>query len=263
MSLAQGVATCTAGACHCVLALLWPSPENSYPCLLLPGRQWVFMFLPRDFKLDADGVPVLSADDVECIATEVLRGHNAHLLRVPCSVSISRLVGEYSAGDHLSVVFESLSDSPTGPLAGAYRFVPPTIVLAEELASDRPRLRAALAHEFAHFLLHRNLRVRWDAYTIRDNEEHIHGDADRPAHRWMEWQARRLGAALLIPSHTLAEAIKDEHQLNRRELQAAAARNKYVETVTRLIAIRYRVSVALARLRMHELGVAPRVRRSA
>lgn len=76
---------------------------------------------------------------------------------------------------------------------------------------SRERQRYTLAHELAHFLLHRD-RIS-DGTTIKDNRLYRSGAPEQ-----VEYEANRLAADLIMPEHMIA---RDVHRLNGFSLEDA------------------------------------------
>lgn len=209
---------------------------------------------------DSWGVAVLSADDVEAAAEDTLRSFDARLLAVPRSTPVLSLI-EQARGAGLRLEWRDLSAAGgPGRLIGRFLFSPPTIQI-DPVLERSPRAQFVLAHEFGHYILHRDLAVLQRDYVlppIADSELEIFGAeaSIAPARKWMEWQARRFAAALLVPRPTLPEAVRVALQ-DMRSIRRAMSPAQKREKLIKLVAEAYAVSGTLVRHRLRELDLLP------
>ena len=213
---------------------------------------------------DAWGVTVLSADDIEAAAEDAIRRFDPKVLANPRSTPILKMI-ERAHQDGLLLEWRDLSaEGGPGRLVGRFLFSPPTIQVDPTLRRS-PQIRFVLAHEFAHFVLHRGLAVRADHYespSILDSDVEVFGSEDSiaPARYWMEWQARRFAAAILVPRRTISEAVlaaMDDLRIVRKALSQA----QFEEKLAKLVGATYAVSASVMRIRFRELELLPRAPR--
>lgn len=98
-------------------------------------------------------------------------------------------------------------------ILGAFNPKKKIILVDKSLQSDGDKFNFTLAHEIGHLILHRKLTIVYEfpgeiigANSIEFKEDN-HTDAD-----WMEWQANRFGAALLMPKPIFAAKLLQAKQ---------------------------------------------------
>lgn len=98
--------------------------------------------------------------------------------------------------------------SDGGKIIGAFNPIKKIILIDASLSTDESKFNFTLAHEFGHLALHRNIKL---VYEIDDEKstsdtlalkEKCRTDSD-----WMEWQANRYAAALLLPKTMLEQKL--------------------------------------------------------
>lgn len=92
-----------------------------------------------------------------------------------------------------------LSTLPRG-ISGEIRNVDGTYVIKINRHEAKPRQRFTLAHELAHFLLHKNIIDRSGGFS-----ENVLLRSGEPMA--IEYEANRLASDLVMPSHKVSEAI--------------------------------------------------------
>ncbi|MFN8286915.1 MAG: ImmA/IrrE family metallo-endopeptidase [Chitinophagales bacterium] len=82
---------------------------------------------------------------------------------------------------------------------------PPCIYIDRSLQDERRR-RFVFAHELGHFVLHRKIIFEIGEYDrfIEIDEEM---EAEQDDRYWLEWQANKFAAALLMPQKTFSQAL--------------------------------------------------------
>ncbi len=211
-------------------------------------------------QVDSSGVPYHSARDLEQLAEDELSSFDGNALRVPRPVSIEEHIVSLDAAGTL--VFEICDLNPgrqRGVLVGTCVFRPQPAILLDWRVSNSDLRRCVLAHEFAHFVLHRNLEVLRGNYdTLTDTEADVL--TDPPARRWMEWQATRFASALMMPRQPLRSAVdrtaRDIQSVRKLRLPVSDDRE-----FVKLIAIAFDVPPEIARTRLLELGRLAQTRR--
>ena len=154
----------------------------------------------ENIPLDESGVPVFSGGDLETRASAKLRAFRRHLLREPLPTPVEEMV-QYLAGRG-RLEYDSAATLSAG-LRGRCQFRPAVRIEIDKHVSGTRR-RAVIAHELAHYWLHRDLTILRRDY-VADTESDVFGEV--PARRWMEWQAGRFTSALLMPSESIAAAV--------------------------------------------------------
>lgn len=158
-------------------------------------------------------LPRLSGADIEKRARRVIEYFNPRLLESPAATPVEGFIEQCS--EEFGLLFEAsvqLGETAGGQkLLGAFAFRPRSIRIDVSLKED-PRRAFVLAHEFGHFVLHRNLTISKDDYsdhelsdTVRDlvtGRKILHTPRD-----WIEWQANRFASSLLMPIETIRKAV--------------------------------------------------------
>ncbi|MDB5231046.1 MAG: hypothetical protein JWN76_1851 [Chitinophagaceae bacterium] len=95
-----------------------------------------------------------------------------------------------------------------GKIIGAFNPVKKIILIDASLSSDESKFNFTLAHEFGHLSLHRNIKLIYEPEDDKNGsdtlalKEKCRTDGD-----WMEWQANRYAAALLLPKTMLEQKL--------------------------------------------------------
>lgn len=168
-------------------------------------------------------VPRLSRDLIEEKAEQVLAWHSELGMNIPqCSQVASIVMTLAKLGKVTFNCRESLGRTRKGStIHGAFQFDPPTIYIDESLPHDSARFKFVLAHELAHFVLHRKLhldpatidlpnRLSDDRYTL--HLRRIGSRLLQTPRDWLEWQANILAGAILVPRATLQQAIMEKQR---------------------------------------------------
>lgn len=168
-----------------------------------------------EFRINEQGIPSLSANDIEQKAEEVIDFFNDDILRAPCETPILFFVEETARKYDFSYDFlQDLGNNAHGhKLLGKFRFKPRAIFVDKSLDGDL-RQKFVIGHEFGHLVLHRNLLIKMEGYTdvdIADSEKHlVTGKKILLTPRdWLEWQANRFSSAILMPRRTMLSALID------------------------------------------------------
>ena len=168
-----------------------------------------------DFKVNRDGVPVLSADDIEREAEEVIKLFNPDALINPCEIPLLSFLEETAKRNDFSYDFsQDLGENSHGhKVLGKFRFRPKAILIDRSLAGDL-RQKFVMGHEFGHLVLHADLLIKRTAYADVDisdiKKDLLTGKKLLLNPRdWLEWQANRFSAAILMPRRTMQAALVD------------------------------------------------------
>jgi len=99
-------------------------------------------------------------------------------------------------------------------ILGIFQQKPLAIKIDASLANDDTKFRFTVAHEYGHFVLHGQLSIGSDVgleRTIRDTSiDFVEVGRKRleTPRDWIEWQANRFAAAILIPRATIVHAVR-------------------------------------------------------
>lgn len=140
-----------------------------------------------------------------------------------------------------------------GKYLGRFRVRPRGIFVDISLEGS-DRFPFVLAHEYGHLVLHRNVDTAKAGYSDDSIED---GDLDFVTNRkelrsprdWIEWQANRFAAALLMPRATFSDALIEYHK------QAGIRRNVGVVVVDSSAPSQRDLSLVLGHLaRLYEVN---------
>ncbi len=198
-----------------------------------------------NIQVDRHGVEVLDAEAVEQRALQTIRAFDSVLVAAPRSIPVEEFVRQLA--DDRVLEYEPSAD--LGNVLGRCWFSTPRIEINRAL--EGPWRRFVLAHELGHFTLHRHLKVLRRDY-VEDYTRTIREGVlpTPPAHEWMEWQANRFAAALLVPFPTMV--IVAQEALEETRLMAGPRRRWQIADY---IAATFDVGKTVARRRLDELDV--------
>ncbi|MDO4490719.1 MAG: ImmA/IrrE family metallo-endopeptidase [Lachnospiraceae bacterium] len=182
------------------------------------------------FKLTPEGVPILSAEQIDRFADQLVREIQPELYyrqldAVSLSLIMKRLEGWHFAGRYLSRSggLLGLASFQGGPLTiydetrtfpELLQVPPQSILVDRELfkKENERYFRFTLAHEMGHALLHRQFASREEnmrSYQQQGNQRRLEDTAEcfgirekrelKTSYDWIEWQANTFAACLLMP----------------------------------------------------------------
>ena len=224
--------------------------------------------LMTKITLDKNGIPRLSANEIEMKAEEVIEFFDPRILKSSCQTPLMNFIQEtcnrFNVGLDLS---QDLGISPQGhKIMGMYCFHPRKILIDKSLKGDN-RINFILGHEFGHLVLHRDAIIKKKGYsdvdisdTVRDfvtNRKKLLTNRD-----WIEWQANRFASSILIPRATLIMALLSvqkslgiNHNLGYVYLdQMPYSLRDFNQTLQKLQII-YHVTKKNVEYRLNELGI--------
>jgi Zn-dependent peptidase ImmA (M78 family) len=168
---------------------------------------------------DEHGVPVYNPQDIENKADAFLALFDKERLEnagpTPLGTVAQRLSRDYNIAINLEA---DLGEAEEGAhkVVGKFIFKPKAILVDRTLQDDTPRFNFTFAHEIGHLVLHRHLKLKkdFDPNEISDTERDLVTGKKRlkTPRDWIEWQANRFGAALLMPRTTFTTAIVHKQQ---------------------------------------------------
>lgn len=142
------------------------------------------------------------------------------------------------------------------------------ISIDKSVEPGTPRFNFTLAHELGHFLMHRHLldyiSIWKDFSIIEDGDRELYLNqltSDNPK-TWIEWQANKFAASLLLPRATLPDkVISIQNNLGiTRNLGKIYLGSRgrfdtdYIDIMKELMSA-YQVSKAALRIRLLELNI--------
>ena len=167
----------------------------------------------NEFKVSEDGVPILSASDIEKKAEEVIEFFNIDILCSPCETPLLSFLEETAQRFKFDYdLLQDLGNNSHGHrILGKFRFKPRTIFVDKSVNGDL-RQKFILGHEFGHLVLHRNVLIKKSDYAdvdISDTEKDlVTGKKIFTTPRdWLEWQANQFASAMLMPRATILTAL--------------------------------------------------------
>jgi hypothetical protein len=214
-------------------------------------------------------------EEIEKIAEVELRKAGLMPTVASCAVDLERFIEA-----HLRAALDQYAELPDGVL-GVTEFIPgrpPRISINRDLSGvledEDPlpgsvgRLRATLAHEAAHVLLHRVLYEVVPASLHLFPDETTESSAPPALHRcpktaignhrpradWREVQANRGMAALLMPRRVFGEVARSEIS---QAIGSATIGEMEISLIVPTIAARFAVSKQAATIRLRTLGFVP------
>ena len=244
--------------------------------------------MPLPYKQKDNGLYVLSKNDIEDIATDILKQYSPKNLESPTPLNTTefleeflgltvkqRYIGTLNSGILGLIVMNDIVEIPSYDLM----FKP--VVLEETFGTvlitpwlmgknNLPRKRYTETHEGAHFILHREYYSKnaeatacrssnpFDYIACRRVEINNGGNLSTDT-EWMEWQADSLAAALLMPKDVFKDVAKNviRHSgIKRDYLVTDYSKDKYYAvSIISEIANKFKVSYRAAQIRMLHLGI--------
>lgn len=234
------------------------------------------------YRQKANGLYILKKEDLENIATYVLRNYAPQVLVTPSPLDI-----EYLMEECLYLDIRRRFLAPNGTILGMIAFedtycpdwrglspqaepLPAgTVVIDASLCGleQRPRCRFTEAHEVSHWILHRSyhsndkreFNFRTDRRKIACRSTTVERFRWKNNHEWTdedweEWQADSLAAALLMPGDSFCEAAETIMRHNGiRQRYLVKGENVYRSNcVINEVATLFGVSRKAAQIRMSQ-----------
>lgn len=238
------------------------------------------MYIPY-FPIKPDGVPVLSARQIDTIAEQMVRKIQPELFTTQIdatnlSLAMKQLQGWHFAGRYLS---------KSGSLLGISCFQGGTMMITDETRTGEEALelpphsilldrslfqkkneklfRFVLGHEMGHVLFHEEFaskKENMNAYKEQAKQRLLEDSAARlgirerrrlqNAHDWVEWQANAFSSALLMPRSLVFET---RNLVFEDKLPYMECLNELCITMMDV----FKVSQSAAFYRLKELEIAP------
>jgi Zn-dependent peptidase ImmA (M78 family) len=174
-------------------------------------------FKPKHLRYSSDGIPILAAQQVEDVATEVLQKHCPPILKQPAMTPAIELIHTLSKTTGLHYAIEDLGYRAHAKILGKVSFSKKALLLDISLTTDREvQMRFTAAHEVGHWVLHRWNYKNWKLATpksspgeLEDDEKSLCRLDERTPQDWLEWQANVFAASLVMPRATFQKALVD------------------------------------------------------
>ena len=233
-----------------------------------------------DFPYKKSGLPIIRKNEFDDLAEQILNEYLPEVLKAPKAVDIRFLAEDCIV---VNILEEKLYlENLLGFITFADMILPisddkeievseGTIILNVRLRSKKTRWRFTVAHELAHWILHRayhcgncreyNFRKMGYSYIACRTDKTEWGKKNpkvaKTDEEWAEWQADNLAAALLMPKTTFIYAAKQvliQHGFDDLRLISGQDVNRGIEVVKELANI-FQVSMRAVRIRMRTFGM--------
>lgn len=169
----------------------------------------------KPLNLDKNGIPFLTRHDIEERAEDFIKFFDKKCCERPKFTPLP-LICERLKNEHgVKFAFESdLGNSPDGDqYRGRFHIPSTTILIDKSLPLGGERFNFTLAHELAHFVLHRKID-----YSVikKEREEQLsdtHGQLmldqiqGKNPRDLIEWQANKFASSILLPRLTVPVAV--------------------------------------------------------
>lgn len=232
------------------------------------------------FPCKKSGLPIICKSEFDDLAEQILEKYMPDVLEFPKAVDIRYLAENCIVVDILEedlcldnlLGFITFADMVI-PISGDknIKVTEGTIILDISLHQKITRWRFTVAHELAHWILHRayhcgdkrvyNFRVQGYSYiACRTDKSELGKKNPRVAKtddEWAEWQADNLAAALLMPKTTFIYAARQilcKYGFEELLLISGKDVNKGMQVVRELADI-FQVSMRAVRIRMRTFGM--------
>ena len=221
------------------------------------------------YRTDNNGVPVLSREDIETKAEEVIDYVSPESLTTASVSPLASLMKKFNK--EFGVLFsfsEDLGRTKKGnKILGKFVTNPLSIFVDESLDFNDPKWSFTLAHEIGHLVLHRKVDVNLgeEHYSVfSDTIDQIKSSLVEQwsPHQWLEWQANSFASSLLMPREPYIKTFhqtlsKNKNSRNKTYIYLDAQPHNVQflnEIKSELISI-YQVSSSAMEIRMKELGL--------
>jgi Zn-dependent peptidase ImmA (M78 family) len=172
-------------------------------------------FIPKHLSYSSEGVPILSAQEVEDVATEVLQKHCPDVLRKPAMAPVIDLIQAIGKTTAIKSTIEDLGFRGQAKILGKVSFAKKILFLDISLTAEREvQMRFTAAHELGHWVLHRWNYKNWKfprpnygRDDLEDDEKSLCRLDERTSQDWLEWQANVFAASLVLPRGTFQKAL--------------------------------------------------------
>lgn len=221
-------------------------------------------FDPQKLKYNSNGVPVLSAREIEDIANELLQRYCPEVLCRPCMTPVAEIIGHLGERTGLLFTMQDLGFQRKAKILGKVNFRKKTLYLDNSLKSEREvAFRFTAAHEIGHWVLHRYNYKNWKLEiddSLQDDDRTLCRLENRTQSDWLEFQANVFAASLVTPREMFVVALRQIQQkiginknIGRVFLSNAPSSRRDYETTVSEISRIFHVSKGSVRVRMKTL----------
>ena len=222
----------------------------------------------KGIRYDDNGVPILSREDIEGWSEKFISYFDKSCLEQPQPTPLGTICTCLRDKHKVNFIFGAdLGASPEGyQYRGRFHIPSTTIYIDRSLEYGDPRYNFTLAHEIAHFVMHRSICI--SSLKINDSEisdtnrnlvlDHVKTDNPR---EWLEWQANKFASSLLLPRQTIMTAVLDIQRklgitrLGKIYLDRQPVNIKAYFTIAESLVKLYETSKSSIKLRLKELGM--------
>jgi Zn-dependent peptidase ImmA (M78 family) len=221
-------------------------------------------FDPQKLKYSSNGIPILSAREIEAIASELLQKYCPDVLCKPSMTPIAEIIRHLGERTGLLFSMEDLGFQGTAKILGKVNFHRKTLYLDISLDNEREAaFRFTAAHEIGHWILHRYNYKNWKLEiddSLQDDDGTLCRLEKRTQSDWLEFQANVFAASLVTPREMFIVALKQIQQkmgINKNVgriylSNAPSSRRDYETTVSKISRV-FHVSKKSVRVRMKTL----------
>jgi len=167
----------------------------------------------KNHNYDKNGIPIISRTDIEYWAEKFLTYFDDTCFERPQATPLASICQRLKDDFDVKFVFSiDLGNSPEGyRYRGRFHIPSQTIFIDKSLEWNDPRYNFTLAHEIAHFVMHRKIdaSILGKDKEITDTNRQLildHVQSDNPRD-WIEWQANKFASSLLLPRQTVPIAV--------------------------------------------------------
>ena len=189
-----------------------------------------------NFPKKENGMYILSRDDIDCIATAILKKYYPQNLEMPLPLNTMELLEKHLGLKVKSKFIGTLRSNILGLIVMNDEVEIPsydemyrptvlqetygTVLISQHLIGrdNLPRRRYTEVHEGAHFILHSDYYNQAKATVAKRGDKpldyivcrrmEIYNDSPKSDAEWMEWQADSLAASLLMPKNVFMLLLK-------------------------------------------------------
>lgn len=219
-------------------------------------------------NIDENGVPILSADDIELKAEEVISYFDKIILDVPQRTPLLGFIEELKRKFNLARDYShSLGTTKYGNMIlGKTQFKPLGVFIDVSLVNDS-RFNFILGHELGHVILHRSVDIKRTGY---EEQELVDTEIDLTTGKknlnttrdWLEWQANYFASAILIPRASIMKAVVEKQSemgikrnIGNIILEAKHYSVSDYKVIQKHLELVYAVNATNVECRLKELGI--------
>jgi len=215
-----------------------------------------------------NGRPVLSADEIELKAEEVITYFDKSILNIPQRTPLLHFIEEFRERFKLNYDYNhDLGTTKYGrKILGKTQLKPLGLFVDASLVND-DRFNFVLAHELGHVILHRFVKIKSKSY---EDQEIVDDEIDlvsgkkylKTLRDWLEWQANYFASSILMPRISVMKSvIKKQKELGIRRnlgriiLEAKNYSMTDYKEIQKQLELVYSVNATNVECRLKELGI--------